>query len=330
MRALALAMALACVAPVAAADAGAAPSVTSRRGADTDTDEFRTIRAAEVAANATLLEALARGAGTETMRRIELAREAIALRREARTVAEVRAAELGLCARRRALAASIAPTAPGCASELLLEAAEDALLRALGADASDLMFAAGLPTQAERERTLAVCEEVGADLARAEALAKGTGDASMAFRADMLGGLTALAATDAGAAPDRRALALERLSRAAASKASRTPELAALLALARARATERGAGARPERLALLDEAQRTSDAATAFAARALAWSERGGEGPFPTANPDIALLGAVAELRARAATRGTAQTIDTVARRALEAARARGSGPSES
>lgn len=332
MTALGLAVALACVAPVAAniraTDALAAPKRAAWR--DAESDEFRTIRAAEIAANSALLEALARGADAASMRRIELAREAIALRREARTVAEVRAAELGLCEKRRTLAESIASKSPACASELLLEAAEDALLRALGADASDLMLSAGLATQAERERTRALCDVARGDLARAEALAKGAGGLSFAFRADMLGGLAALAAIDAGSADDLRAAALERLSRAAASKAPRTEELAALLALARARALERSAATRDEMLALLDDAQRTPDAATAFAARALAWSVRGGEGPFPAASPEIALLGATAELRARVATGGTSQELGLVARRALEAARARGSGPSES
>lgn len=304
LRALVLAMMLAC----AAAARAQVSDVSLAR-------VFREIRAAEIAEDAAALESIARAAGGEqASERVALARAAIESRRGARTASALRAAEDSIEARRAALAEQTAPRDAAAARELLLEGAEDLLLRGLAADASDAMIAVGLPTMGE-------CDAAGALVARvdrhlgsallAEALAPGAALATdpLAFRANFLAGLAALVTADLESAHGRsatavRARAADLLARAARSELPAPAEIAAILSLARARALQDPAARAP----LLGDAAKSQDAVRAFVARVEQWRDRSGA-PFPKPVDGLEVLALAAECRQRAERPETAEPL---------------------
>ncbi|RLS89003.1 MAG: hypothetical protein DWI09_05520, partial [Planctomycetota bacterium] len=176
---------------------------------------FRQLRSDEIAGNLAALTAAAAadaGAGADAdadakhddwaQRRAGLGRDAVIARNAAKSGAGARAAEEHIDQMRAALAAQIAADDPACARELVLECAEDLLLRMITADASDAMLAIGLPTPQEIARVRAVVLVARARLA-SELLAPAcapTADVAtdaIVFRTRFLAGIAALCAADA-------------------------------------------------------------------------------------------------------------------------------------
>ena len=283
---------------------------------------FVEIRAAEIAANPESLDTILRLCGTRgpastaVSARIAFARDAIAQRTGAEKASVLCAAVTALAASRVELARTLESTQPACARELLLESAEDLLLRMLAADASDAILAIGVPTPAERASTAGTVTSASAALAspllataRAETAPIATDPT--AFRTQMLSGMAALVEADLAsekAASTQRAKASAFLERAAQTELPLPRALADALMLSRARATTDPA----LRARLLADAARSSDAPTAFVARVEAWKDSArrttnrttSTPPFPTPgsanDPTLALLAATAEARARA------------------------------
>ena len=203
-----------------------------------------------------------------------LTRDAMRARGAARSVRAAIDAEDDLARRRTELARSVCAALPECARELLLQSAEDLLLRRRSVDGSDELIAVGLATPAERASAGAAAREAAARLddellaqARADTAALATDP--LAMRVRLLAGIarlttadladaaardasredargtatatTATPATDAGAElPSTRARreASRLLEDAARTELPVPPVIRALLDLARARATD--------------------------------------------------------------------------------------------
>lgn len=317
---------------------------------------FRQLRSDEIAGNLAALTAAAAGAGADAgaghddwaQRRAGLGRDAVIARNAAKSGAEARAAEENIDQMRAALAAQIAADDPACARELMLECAEDLLLRMITADASDAMLAIGLATPQEIARVRAVVLVARARLA-SELLAPAcapTADVAtdaIVFRARFLAGIAALCAADAdecarraldpalatgrGSATGRDAAtdtlrndAARWLDDAARSELPIPQDISAMLALARARATTDPI----LRARLLVEARASTDAVGSYVARVESWrSARADGAAFPTApssNPALAFLAATAEARARMERNESAAQIAAPLERALRIA----------
>jgi hypothetical protein len=164
---------------------------------DTLARAFRELRAAEMRDDAAAIPAAeAVSPGSDAAERAAIARAAIELRGKARSAADVRAAEDSIALRRGALARALESRAPDAARELLLETAEDLLLRRIVADGSDAMLAIGLPTKAECTGVRETLDRVDALLASpafAHALGAQAALATdpIAFRASFLAGIAA-------------------------------------------------------------------------------------------------------------------------------------------
>ncbi len=267
---------------------------------------FRELRAAEMRDDvAAVAAAEAIAPGTDAAERAAIARAAIDVRAKARTAAEVRAAEDTLAERRAALARAIGARAPDAARELLLEAAEDLLLRRIAADGSDAMIAIGLPTRTEctaaRDTLARIDALLRADLLR-EALGATAALATdpLAFRANFLVGIAASMRADLDACEGRdpaaaRVAAAALLANAARSELPAPAEIAAILALARARASTDASARGP----MLSDAARSADPARAFVARVEQWRDRPARTDFPEAPAGLEILTVAAELRQR-------------------------------
>ena len=325
---------------------------------------FRQLRSDEIAGNLAALTAAAAGAGADAdadakhddwaQRRAGLGRDAVIARNAAKSGADARAAEEHIDQMRAALAAQIAADDPACARELVLECAEDLLLRMITADASDAMLAIGLPTPQEIARVRAVVLVARARLA-SELLAPAcapTADVAtdaIVFRARFLAGIAALCAADADECA-RRALdpalapgrgsatgpesatgpdaatdtmrndAARWLDDAARSELPIPQDISAMLALARARATTDPI----LRARLLGEARASTDAVGNYVARVESWRSARADGvAFPTApssNPALAFVAATAEARARMERNESAAQIAAPLERALRIA----------
>jgi len=267
---------------------------------------FRELRAAEMRDDgAAVAAAEALAPGSDTAERAAITRAAIDLRAKARTGPEARAAEDSLAARRVALARAIEARAPDAARELMLEAAEDLLLRRIAVDGVDAMVAVGLPTKAEcsglRDALARIDELLRSGLLRdtlgaAAALATDP----CAFRANFLAGLAASMRADLEACEGRdpsaaRATAAGLLANAARSELPAPAEITTILSLARARAsTDAGA-----RAALLADAARSADPVRAFMARVEQWRDHPARPEFPQAPAGLDILAVTAELRQR-------------------------------
>jgi hypothetical protein len=317
---------------------------------------FRQLRSDEIAGNLAALTTAAAGAGHDdwAQRRAGLGRDAVIARNAAKSGAEARAAEEHIDQMRAALAAQIAADDPACARELVLECAEDLLLRMITADASDAMLAIGLATPQEIARVRAVVLVARARLA-SELLAPAcapTADVAtdaIVFRARFLAGIAALCAADADECARRAldpALATGRgsatgpesatgrdaatdtlrndaarwLDDAARSELPIPQDISAMLALARARATTDPI----LRARLLGEARASTDAVGSYVARVESWrSARADGAAFPAApssNPALAFLAATAETRARMERNESAAQIAAPLERALRVA----------
>ena len=317
---------------------------------------FRQLRSDEIAGNLAALTTAAAGAGHDdwAQRRAGLGRDAVIARNAAKSGADARAAEEHIDQMRAALAAQITADDPACARELMLECAEDLLLRMITADASDAMLAIGLATPQEIERVRAVVLVARARLA-SELLAPAcapTADVAtdaIVFRARFLTGIAALCAADADECA-RRALgpalatwrgsatgpdsatgrdaatdtlrndAARWLDDAARSELPIPQDISAMLALARARATTDPI----LRARLLGEARASTDAVGSYVARVESWRNARADGvAFPTApssNPALAFLAATAETRARMERNESAAQIAAPLERALRIA----------
>ena len=326
---------------------------------------FRQLRSDEIAGNLAALTAAAAadaGAGHDdwAQRRAGLGRDAVIARNAAKSGADARAAEEHIDQMRAALAAQIAADDPACARELVLECAEDLLLRMITADASDAMLAIGLPTPQEIARVRAVVLVARARLA-SELLAPAcapTADVAtdaIVFRTRFLAGIAALCAADADECA-RRALdpalatgpdsttgrgsatgpesatgpdaatdtmrndAARWLDDAARSELPVPQDISTMLALARARATSDPI----LRARLLGEARASTDAVGNYVARVESWRNARADGvAFPTApssNPALAFLAATAETRARMERNESAAQIAAPLERALRVA----------
>ena len=324
---------------------------------------FRQLRSDEIAGNLAALTAAAAadadaGAGADAdadakhddwaQRRAGLGRDAVIARNAAKSGADARAAEEHIDQMRAALAAQIAADDPACARELVLECAEDLLLRMITADASDAMLAIGLPTPQEIARVRAVVLVARARLA-SELLAPAcapTADVAtdaIVFRTRFLAGIAALCAADADECA-RRALdpalapgrgsatgpdaatdtmrndAARWLDDAARSELPVPQDISTMLALARARATSDPI----LRARLLGEARASTDAVGNYVARVESWRNARADGvAFPTApssNPALAFLAATAETRARMERNESAAQIAAPLERALRVA----------
>ena len=295
MNARVLALVIACFAGASAAAQGVD---------DARARAFRELRAAEMRDDSGALPAAeAMAPGSETAERAAIARAAIELRGKARNAADVRAAEDAIAVRRTALARTLESTAPDLARELLLETAEDLLLRRIVADGSDAMVAVGLPTSAERagvRETLDRVEALLASPALAEALGPRAALATdpIAFRAHFLAGITAGLRADLGRCEGRdtaglRTTAATLLDRAAQSELPAPAEIAAILALARARATSDPASRAP----LLEDGAKSQDPTRAFVARVEQWRDNAARAPFPEPTGGLDILATAAELR---------------------------------
>ena len=319
---------------------------------------FRQLRSDEIAGNLAALTTAAAGAGAGhddwAQRRAGLGRDAVIARNAAKSGAEARAAEEHIDMARAALAAQITADDPACARELMLECAEDLLLRMITADASDAMLAIGLATPQEIARVRAVVLVARARLA-SELLAPAcapTADVAtdaIVFRARFLAGIAALCAADADECARRAlgpALATGRgsttgpdsatgrdaatdtlrndaarwLDDAARSELPIPQDISAMLALARARATTDPI----LRARLLGEARASTDAVGSYVARVESWRNARADGvAFPTApssNPALAFLAATAETRARMERNESAAQIAAPLERALRVA----------
>ena len=326
---------------------------------------FRQLRSDEIAGNLAALTttaAAAADAGADAdakhddwaQRRAGLGRDAVIARNAAKSGAGARAAEEHIDQMRAALAAQIAADDPACARELVLECAEDLLLRMITADASDAMLAIGLPTPQEIARVRAVVLVARARLA-SELLAPAcapTADVAtdaIVFRTRFLAGIAALCAADADECA-RRALdpalatgpdsttgrgsatgpdaatdtmrndAARWLDDAARSELPVPQDISTMLALARARATSDPI----LRARLLGEARASTDAVGNYVARVESWRNARADGvAFPTApssNPALAFLAATAETRARMERNESAAQIAAPLERALRVA----------
>ena len=327
---------------------------------------FRQLRSDEIAGNLAALTTAAAaadaGAGHDdwAQRRAGLGRDAVIARNAAKSGAGARAAEEHIDQMRAALAAQIAADDPACARELVLECAEDLLLRMITADASDAMLAIGLPTPQEIARVRAVVLVARARLA-SELLAPAcapTADVAtdaIVFRTRFLAGIAALCAADADECA-RRALdpalatgpdsttgrgsatgpesatgpdaatdtmrndAARWLDDAARSELPVPQDISTMLALARARATSDPI----LRARLLGEARASTDAVGNYVARVESWRNARADGvAFPTApssNPALAFLAATAETRARMERNESAAQIAAPLERALRVA----------
>ncbi len=317
---------------------------------------FRQLRSDEIAGNLAALTTAAAaadagaGAGHDdwAQRRARLGRDAVIARNAAKSGADARAAEEHIDQMRAALAAQIAADDPACARELVLECAEDLLLRMITADASDAMLAIGLPTPQEIARVRAVVLVARARLA-SELLAPAcapTADVAtdaIVFRTRFLAGIAALCAADADECA-RRALdpalapgrgsatgpdaatdtmrndAARWLDDAARSELPVPQDISTMLALARARATSDPI----LRARLLGEARASTDAVGNYVARVESWRNARADGAaFPTApssNPALAFLAATAETRARMERNESAAQIAAPLERALRVA----------
>ena len=322
---------------------------------------FRQLRSDEIAGNLAALTAAAAadaGAGADAdadakhddwaQRRAGLGRDAVIARNAAKSGAGARAAEEHIDQMRAALAAQITADDPACARELVLECAEDLLLRMITADASDAMLAIGLPTPQEIARVRAVVLVARARLA-SELLAPAcapTADVAtdaIVFRTRFLAGIAALCAADADECA-RRALdpalapgrgsatgpdaatdtmrndAARWLDDAARSELPVPQDISTMLALARARATSDPI----LRARLLGEARASTDAVGNYVARVESWRNARADGvAFPTApssNPALAFLAATAETRARMERNESAAQIAAPLERALRVA----------
>ena len=293
---------------------------------DTLARAFRELRAAEMRDDTAAIPAAeAVSPGSDAAERAAIARAAIELRGKARSAADARAAEDSIAARRATLARALEPRAPDAARELLLEAAEDLLLRRIVADASDAMLAIGLPTKAECTGVRETLDRVDAMLASpvfTKALGAEAALATdpIAFRASFLAGIAASMRADLDRCEGRepassRARAASLLDRAAKSELPAPAEIAAILALARARAMSDPASRAP----LLDSAAKSHDPARAFVARVEQWRDNAARAPFPDPPSGLDILATAAELRLCAPAE-----IPTAVERAFRAAAAKG------
>ena len=279
--------------------------------------DFRAIRAAEASSDTARIEGILRLAGASPASdpsgvvalRARNALDAVARRRAAAKAAELVEAEDAIESARAALLATLRGETLGAAraleAELLLESAEDLLLRRLAATATDAMLAAGLPSDAELDAALRISTIVRARLA--DPALDRPGDEALLFRVRVLRGLSALLEHDLarldphghpdGAADAARARARAALDEAALSQIAAPGVLAEVLALAEARTTTDPA----RRATLLATAARSRDAATAFVARLELWRDGGlrGDAPRTGSGTDLlAQLSLAAEVRA--------------------------------
>ncbi|MFM2164496.1 MAG: hypothetical protein RL325_933, partial [Planctomycetota bacterium] len=298
---------------------------------------LRAMRDAEVAADAKFLEArmqaVAAPDATPNVTPMladfaRLAREAVAARAAAATAAELVGAEDRLERSRRALAGRIAGTDAALAQEMLLQCAEDLLLRRLAADSSDAMVAVGIATDAERADLRVVlgrADEALADPILAPLFAPSAALATdpAVFRARFLAGLASATRADLEREPAdgaRRAEAARLLGDAARSELRVPPSIAHALAFARARTTTDGAA----RARFLDEARAAGDPMLRFAVECAAWANGPVDAAFPrlaAADAGAATLAAIAEWRAR---RERGQSAALAARAFAPAVRAHG------
>lgn len=271
---------------------------------DTLARAFRELRAAEMRDDAAAIPAAeAVSPGSDAAERAAIARAAIELRGKARSAADVRAAEDSIALRRGALARALESRAPDAARELLLETAEDLLLRRIVADGSDAMLAIGLPTKAECTGVRETLDRVDALLASpafAHALGAQAALATdpIAFRASFLAGIAASMRADLERCEGREpassgASAARLLDRAAQSELPAPAEIAAILALARARTASDPASRAP----LLASAAKSQDPARAYVARVEQWRDNAGRAPFPDPPSGLDILATAAELR---------------------------------
>ena len=304
----------------------AAPQAAQR-----DEDAFRAIRAAEIGGDAEgLREWSGHPVSTRVRARAALAAEAIRLRSGARTVGEAVDAEDAVERLRTALLEKIASDAPAAARELVLESAEDLLLRRHVLSFGDASVAVGLPTGAELRQMRALLSAVDARLRSplvASCLAPDAAVATdaAAFRAHALKGLSMLLAADLfaceadgllaeSASTDARHAARARAARARAeaqrllARASLCelpipPALSDILSLARGRVEPDPA----ERTRLLARAAESADPAIALVARIARWKDQDSRGAFPKPRGErapvdaLARVGDAAEVRARLA-----------------------------
>jgi hypothetical protein len=307
----------------------AAPQAAQR-----DEDAFRAIRAAEIGGDAERLrEWSGDGVSTRVRARAALAAEAIRLRSGARTVGEAVDAEDAVERRRTALLEKIASDTPAAARELVLESAEDLLLRRHVLSFGDALVAVGLPTGAELRQMRALLSAVDARLGSplvASCLAPDAAVATdaAAFRAHALKGLSMLLAADlfaceadgllaesastdarhaARARAERaRAEAQRLLARASLCELPIPPALSDILSLARGRVEPDPA----ERTRLLARAAESADPAIALVARIARWKDQDSRGAFPKPRGErapvdaLARVGDAAEVRARLAAGG--------------------------
>ncbi len=321
--ALTVALVLASLAPLrsVAAHAQSTDDLELRVSHATLDRVFIEIRAAEITGDANALASITRVRSEPAVGlRIALALEAVRLRAAAHSAHELADAETTLTAARVALAASLTNDAAAaiehraCARELLLESAEDLLLRRMAADASDARLAIGLTTSTERaaaSTALSRAREI-LDAPLTSPLRDATATASTdpaAFRTLMLTGLlrlmegdlarqTAVAPVESGEATTTRD-ARELLERAARTELPLPRAVLDVLALARARATNDPA----LRTRLLAETAASHDEALSLVARVEQWRDTRATRPFPqgtNADSPLALLAACAEARARA------------------------------
>lgn len=314
------AIALAGAASPCAVRAEAAPraspqSAESAAAASEAVRDFRAIRAAEAASDPARLEEILRLAGvsraSDPMGVVALrardALDAVGRRRAATTAAELAEAEDAIESARGALLARLRGETPDSAralqAEILLESAEDLLLRRLAAPALDAMVAVGLPTEPELDAARRISALVRARLAD-EALDEPADEARL-FRVRVLRGLSAVLEHDLSRlareerAPETIATARAALDEAARSTIAAPGVLADVLALAQARVSADPA----ERAPLLATAARSGDAATALVARVELWRDGGLRGDAPRAGDGTDLLSQLslaAEVRARA------------------------------
>jgi len=324
-----VAIALAGVASPCATRAEGAPRASPQSAESTAVEgeavrDFRAIRAAEASSDAARLEEILRLAGvsraSDPMGVVALrardALDAVARRRAAATAAELAEAEDAIESARGALLARLrgeaAEPTRALQTEVLLESAEDLLLRRLAAPALDAMVAVGLPSEAELDAALRI--SVLARVRLADEVLDGPADEARLFRVQVLRGLSALLEHDlARLATDTRAAEGIAAARAALDEAARSTiaapgALAEVLALARARSSADPA----QRAALLATAARSGDAATALVARVELWRDGGLRGDAPRAGSGTDLLSQLslaAEVRARAESGGDAAAI---------------------
>ncbi len=329
------------------------------RGADGAIDEslaraFREFRAAEVGGGSAAVDELqARWTQPFSAERGQLARRAIEARARATTASALVDAEDALARERLMLAERLAAADAAAARELLLEYAEDLLLRRLVADGSDGALAIGMPTARQLDAARTVVARVDAALALPVVAPLLIAEAGVAtdgplFRTRLLAGLARvveadLLAVEAAGATDTtvgaRAAAAAHLEVAARSELPLPKEVTCVLALARARAQGPTAAVdvdrRMQRTRLLALAATSEDPMRAYVAAVEAWHDGGGTGAFPPVREDsgapgasgrseggMRLLAALAECRARRVRGEPADRIAAPLERALRASMA--------